>query len=80
MSLHVLQPSKPQPDKALIADLRELLDLAESGELGYIAYIAITADGSVIPWEVGSRDAHHVAGRLMEFANDILADEREDEE
>ena len=80
MRLHVLQPSKPQPDKAVIADLRELLEAAEAGELVYIAYVSMDADGSALGWEVGQRDPHHVAGRLMELATDIMASEREDDE
>ena len=70
--MKLLQLPRPQPDAALIADLRELLAMAEAGDLEYIAYVAIQTDGEVMQWEVGTRDEYRVSGLLHELASLIL--------
>jgi hypothetical protein len=72
--MQIVPLHRPQPDPALIADLRELLSMAEAGDVDYIAYVA-TGPNETITCEAGSRDPYRVHGLLHELAAEVLEDD-----
>jgi len=80
MTVSLVPLRRLEPNPELVSELSELLAQAKSAELEYIAFVAVEVDGAVVSHEVGTRDAYHVAGRLIELSEQIRATENESDE
>lgn len=66
-------PAVPgQPDKAVVAKLRELLELAERGGISAITYAYVGAGGNIVSGWTGSAFKHEIIASVALLHHQVM--------